>query len=215
MLPADIWTHIFEYDPTYRHLFRKCVDEIPDIQIAKAHRSHYNEMISLMKNRMSFNIDTISGPVPYIYLSFQDFSFFGNFTKMDFINTDNKERFIYNNSSIIDARNDGIDTRLRPWEWWIVLYYNNVTTVLSCNYQQMHGIYIEVKFEHTQTTLSKMITENDAINLYKEIKDSMFHGSLSVNNTIIHYKDFPVCNSQGTIPNATIRTHDFSSYLIY
>ena len=66
---------------------------------------------------------------------------------MEFVNTDNQDRFIYNNCSIIEARKDGIDTRLRKWEWWITLYYNNTTTILSCNYQQMHGIYIELTLE--------------------------------------------------------------------
>ena len=214
MLPADIWTRIFEYDPTYKHLFRKCLDEIPDIQIAKANKYHYTESFKRIKNRRSFHLDSISGPVPYIYLSYQDFSFFGNFTIMDFINTDNKERFIYNNGSVIDARKDGIDTRLRPWEWWITLQYNNSTTLLSCSYQQMHGIYIELKFDHTQTTITKQITEFDAIALYKEIKDTILHTS-EYKHTTIQYKDYPIFHSQGKIPNAVIRTFDFSPYFIY
>tara|TARA_B100001059_G_scaffold236803_1_gene290601 strand:- start:4391 stop:5035 length:645 start_codon:yes stop_codon:yes gene_type:complete len=214
MFPNEIWCRIFEYDPTYKHLFRKCLDEIPDIQIAKANKYHYNDSLKRNNNRRTFHLDSISGPVPYIYLSFQEFSFFGNFTKMDFINTDNQDRFIYNNGSITDARKDGIDTRLRPWEWWIKLYYNNSTTLLSCNYQQMHGVYIEIKFEHTQTSLSKMITEPNAIALYKEIKDALIQDSV-FKYTTIHYKDFPIYHTQGIIPNATIRTFDFSPYLIY
>ena len=166
-----------------------------------------------MNNRYSFNMDTISGPVPYIYLAFKDFSFFGNFTKMEFINTDNQHRFIYNNSSILEARKDGIDTRLRKWEWWITLYYNNSTTILSCNYQQMHGIYIELTLENTQTSTSKRITENDAIAIYNEIKDSLLNSS-DYKHATTHYKDFPIYHSQGIIPNATIRTYDFGSYLM-
>ena len=214
MLPADIWCRIFEYDPTYKHLFRKCLDEIPDIQIAKAHKLHYTSSMNIMNNRYSFNMDTISGPVPYIYLAFKDFSFFGNFTKMEFINTDNQDRFIYNNSSIVKARLDGIDTRLRKWEWWITLYYNNTTTILSCNYQQMHGIYIELTLDNTQTKSSKIITENDAIAVYKEIKDSLLNSS-DYKHVTTQYKDFPIYHQQRIIPNATIRTYDFSPYLIY
>ena len=212
MLPSDIWTRIFEYDPTYKDIFRKCLDEIPDIQIAKMHKYHYTTSMNIMNNRYSFNMDTISGPVPYIYLAFKDFSFFGNFTKMEFVNTDNQDRFIYNNSSIIEARKDGIDTRLRKWEWWITLYYNNTTTILSCNYQQMHGIYIELTLDNTQTTTSKRITENDAIIIYNEIKDTLLNSS-EYKHVTTQYKDFPVYHSQGIIPNATIRTYDFGSYL--
>jgi hypothetical protein len=214
MLPSDIWSRIFEYDPTYKNLFRKCINEIPDIKIAKSQKLHYTNSMFIMNNRISFTIDTFSGPVPYIYLAFQDFSFFGNFTIMDFINTHNNERFIYNNSSIIEARKNSIDTRLRRWEWWIELHFNNTTTLISCNYQQMHGIYIEVKFEHTQTSLTKRITEEDAISLYREIKDSLLSNS-DKTHTTIHYKDYPVYHGQGIIPNATIRRFDFSPYLIY
>ena len=223
MLPTDIWRRIFEYDPTYKDLFRKCIDEIPDIQIEKTHKSHYSTSMNIMNNRFSFNMDTISGPLPYIYLAFKDFSFFGNFTKMEFVNTDNQHRFIYNNSrrlydprinsSIVKARLDGIDTRLRKWEWWITLYYNNTTTILSCNYQQMHGIYIELTLDNTQTRTSKRITENDAIIIYNEIKDTLLNSS-EYKHVTTQYKDFPIYHQQGIIPNATIRTYDFSSYLM-
>ena len=78
----------------------------------------------------------------------------------------------------------------------------------------MHGIYIELKFDHTQTTITKQITEFDAIALYKEIKDTLLQAS-EYKHTTIHHKDYPMFHSQGKIPNAAIRTFDFSPYFIY
>ena len=109
MLPDEIWSRIFEYDPTYKNLFHKCLHEIPDIKIAKLHKQYYDKL--LQQSNVSFNIDTISSSCPYLSITVGDFTFFGNFTNVQFINTDHNKRSIYNNDSVTNARNDGIDTR--------------------------------------------------------------------------------------------------------
>lgn len=212
MLPNEIWGIIFEYDPTYKHLFHRCIDEIPDIHLAKSHKYIYETMFIRNINRISFHLDTLSGTVPYISLIIQDFTYFGNFNILQYINTDNNDRFIYNNSNVYEARKDGIDTRLRRWEWWINLIYNNTTTTISCSYHQIHGIMLEILFQETQTTMSKQITENEAIHLGRIVKQELVEENDNQQFTV-NYSDFN--NGIRNIPNAIIRTFDFSSYAHY
>ena len=211
MLPDEIWSRIFEYDPTYKNLFHKCLHEIPDIKIAKAHKQYYEKL--LQQSNLSFNIDTISSSCPYLSITVGDFTFFGNFTTVQFINTDHNKRSIYDNDSVINARNDGIDTRLRPWEWWLHLNYNNTTTILSCSYQQVHGVLLEIISMENQNSMTKQITESTAKQLYTLVKDCW----LSSDNGLhcrTQQKDYAIHNSCLTIPNAMIRTYDFSLFTL-
>ena len=211
MFPNEIWSRIFEYDPTYKHLFHQCLDEIPDIKIAKNHKHFYDSL--LVNNRISFDIDTISGSCPYLCIAVDEFTFFGNFTSVDFINTEHNKRSIYDNDSVINARKDGIDTRLRPWEWWLHLYYNNTTTILSCSYQQIHGVLLEILYMENQNTMTKQISESTAKQLYTLVKDCW----LSSDNGLHCRKDqkeYTIHKSCLTIPNAMIRTYDFSLFTL-
>lgn len=211
MLPDEIWSRIFEYDPTYKNLFHQCLYEIPDTKIAKVHKQYYDKL--LQQNNLSFNIDTISSSCPYLSISVGDFTFFGNFTNVQFINTDHNKRCIYDNDSVINARNDGIDTRLRPWEWWLHLNYNNTTTILSCSYQQVHGVLLEIISMENQNSMTKQITESTAKQLYTLVKDCW----LSTNNglhCLTQQKEYAIHNSSLTIPNAMIRTYDFSLFTL-
>ena len=50
------------------------------------------------------------------------FTYIAHFNTITYITTEGVKRFIYeDNTSIEYARVDGIDTRLRPWEWWMIL----------------------------------------------------------------------------------------------
>lgn len=216
MLPQVIWKLIFEFDPTYKNILCQCIDEIPDTRIAKTHKEYYNSYHNACSDRVSFHIDTLSGSCPYISLAVQDLLFFGNCTTLQFIHANNQPRSIYNNNSVYHARLDGIDTRLRPWEWWITLEYNNTITLISCAYHQIHGILIEIEFKPCQNTITKQINEQTAIRLFKQVKNIF----LNTNNQpalscFVEHKQHNIFHSQCTIPNAEFRTYHFSSFPHY
>jgi len=209
-LPIDIQRKIFEFDSTYRIDYNQCMDEIPDEKIARSHKEYYNSRSPYVAHNplICFEIDTFSGDIPYLYLAYYGFNYYGNFNKITYITTEGVKRFIYREiyNSIELARMDGIDSRLRNWEWWIILETDNneEKICLSCEYHQVHGRLLQLYFMNTKSSLTVPIDEKDVKILNRTIRQELLNSSISSHFTY-DFKDFQLNGRECIIPNALHR----------
>lgn len=214
-LPTEIWRIIFEYDSTYRDAFTDCLDEVPDEYIYRTQsRKRFQDGKQSdfgipIKKYIDFNLWFYAGDSPYIDIRLERLLFICDFTKLSLITPCGVPRFIYNNSGTETARQDGIDTRLRTWEWWIRLDENSeniphsVITWVSCSYHQIHGYLFEARVGNCFTHWE--ISELDAKRLYKALVSNL---SNFVDHLVEEYRDILI--QPGTVcmvPNALFRVY--------
>ena len=208
-LPIEVQRKIFEYDSTFSVLYCECVKEIPDVFIAKEHERSYLGLFNNIENNsvIHFDIDAMSHSKPYLYLKYMGFSYIAHFNSITYITTEGVKRFIYeDNSTIEQVRLEGIDTRLRPWEWWMILtsYDNKDSVCLSCDYHQIHGYMIQVNNINSNSCVSMPIYIQDAKALNKKVRNEMLH-TLNQHGCSSYFKDYLFSDKIGYIPNALHR----------
>ena len=218
-LPTEIWKIIFEYDSTYRDVFSDCLDEVPDEYIYRTHCRQRHECKNTdnalqlgtpIKIYIDFSLWLDAGASPYIDIRLERMLFICDFTKLSLITPSGVHRFIYENSDVENARQDGIDTRLRTWEWWIQVdnsdenNQNSIFTWVSCSYHQIHGYLFETRVGNGFTHLD--ITEQAAKRLYKSMTSHLSNFS---NNLVNDYHDnFTMPGTVCSIPNARFRVYN-------
>ena len=214
-LPTEIWKIIFEYDSTYRVIFSKCLDEVPDEYIYRTHcrQRHQSENSMEMglpiKKYIDFSLWLDAGDSPYLDIRLEHMLFICDFTKLSLITPSGSHRFIYEQNDVENARQDGIDTRLRTWEWWIQVDNSDVNTQhsaftwVSCSYHQIHGYLFETRLGNGFTHLE--ITKQEAKRLYKSM---ISHLSNFANHLVSDYHDsFTMPGTVCSIPNARFRVY--------
>ena len=212
-LPMEILQRIFEFDSTYHQFYQLCLDEIPDEAIAQEHKRHYLDLQTKERREIRFYIDTLSGDQSYLYIGYFGFSYFGNFTHLTYVSTEGVKRFMYDNQTVEDSREDGIDTRLRDWEWWITLSFDNnpdratpEPVCVSCEYHQIHGCMLQVYSINSKSAISYPIQEREAKILCRSVRSALLTSDLANHYTTI-YGDYPLNGQCCVIPNAMHRIY--------
>ena len=214
-LPVEVWRNIFEFDPTYHEHFRTCLMEVPDECIYRQHRSGRagSNGISSAKIESSdcipeFTLWLQAAETPYLDIRLDRMLFIYEFTTLDLITTHGVSRFVYNHQTVEDARQDGIDTRLRKWEWWMRIYTGSegsAPTWISCSYHQSHGWLFEIRtgndFTHAE------VSERKARQLYKIMCTRMS----GMDGLMVQEfrADMVMPGTVCTIPDARIRLYEY------
>jgi hypothetical protein len=214
-LPVEIWRTIFEYDSTYRDIFADCLDEVPDEYIFRTQcrrrfqDGRQSDFGVPIKKYIDFTLWLYAGDSPYIDIRLGSTLFIYEFTTLSLITPGRTHRFIYENSDTETARQDGIDTRLRPWEWWIRFDRDDrhsTVTWVSCSYHQIHGYLFETRFGDGFTHLE--VSEMDARRLYKIMTSSFLN---FVNHLVEDYRGALVMpGTVCVVPNARFRVYKAS-----
>ena len=212
-LPVELWRIIFEYDSTYRNILTTCLDEVPDEYIFRTQcrkrfqNAKQGDFGIPIKKYIDFTLWVYAGDSPYIDIRIERMLFICDFTKLSLITASGVNRFIYENGDIETARQDGIDTRLRRWEWWIRIdgrEQPSETTWISCSYHQIHGCLFETRLGCSFTHFE--ISELDAWRLYNALTSNFY---TFVNHLVDDYRDTLVIpGTVCTIPNARFRVYD-------
>ena len=112
-LPIDILGKIYEFDPTYRIILNNSLGEIEDEVINRSLKKFVNVNIVDVYIRFLGTINNIN-------IRMNHFNYSQNFTKMKYV-IFLEDRFIYCNKSLHEARKMNIDTRIKFYEWYLVL----------------------------------------------------------------------------------------------
>jgi hypothetical protein len=192
--PQEVLGLIYQFDTTYHARFKDALFDIPDQIIHFKKKSKYRK-----RNYVLAAIRELS-TINHIFFNIGTFRVFYDFTTLIFIKP-LVSRFIYNNLTISEARDEGIDTRLRYWEWWILL---NKHLYISCTYRPDSSIIFEIYNTKNMTTIQHEIDEAIAIELYQQM-------AIEINKLTFEAKD----NFPFLLPNRTalISNTDFYYYI--
>lgn len=193
-LPQEVLGLIYQFDNTYHVPFKVALFDIPDQIIHFKKKGAYrkrNYVIAAIRE-----MDTINN----IFFNIGYFRFIYDFTTLILMKP-RSPRFIYNNLTISEAREEGIDTRLRYWEWWILL---NRHVYISCTYREDSSVIFEIYNTKHMTTTQREIDETVAIELYEQM-------AIEINKLTFETKD----NFPFQLPNrrAVISDTDFYYYV--
>jgi len=159
-LPTDILAKIYEFDPTYRFILKSSIDEIEDEVIERS-----------MKLPIYINIVDVYmrflGTVNSINIRIKNFNYSQNFSKMKYI-IFLEERFIFCNKSLKEARKMKIDTRIKCYEWYLVLDDKHFIScvkrksqiLLNISSQGYFNNIISVNLDKIKANLIKSYLEN-------------------------------------------------------
>ena len=149
------------------------------------------------------------GDSPYIDIRLERLLFIYDFNKLSLITPDGVHRFLYENSDVENARQDGVDTRLRAWEWWMQVdseenNQQSAITSLSCSYHQIHGYLFETRSKNGFIHFE--VTEQTAKQLYKAM--TLSFSNLHPDYLVRDYQDlFIMPGTVCSIPDARFRVY--------
>ena len=193
-LSQEVIGLIYQFDSTYHVIFKKALFDIPDQIMHFKKKARYrksNHIIASIREMSTFN---------HIFFNIGSFRMFYDFTTLIYMQP-NSERFIHQNMTVLEAREENVDTRLRYWEWWILL---NRNLYISCSYRQDSNILFEIYNVSNMTIVQHEINEDIAIELYNQM-------AIEISKLTFETKD----NFPFQIPNrnAIISDTDFYYYV--